>query len=80
MVDLLVLVQTLILVLLNALTGPEQVPVVTFRLAEPIRLKHRLDQLGLCLDHLEHQFWLRVLLLKRARLLRVAKHTNSVSI
>ena len=79
-VDLLVLVQTLILILLNALTGPQQVPIVPLCLAKPVRLKHRLDQLGLRLDHLEHQFWLRVLRLKRARLFRVAKHTHSVSI
>lgn len=43
LVDLLVLVQTLILVVFTAATGPKQVPLVTLSLAQPVLLEDTAD-------------------------------------
>ena len=64
-IDLLVLVHGLVDVRLDALTCPQDVPFITFGLAESTGLHDSLDELGVRLHHLEEHLELCLLVLAR---------------
>lgn len=76
-VDLLKLIHLVVHKGFDALGGPEDVPLVAFGLAKPIRFHNGFDKFGICLDHLEKHIELCLLVLTW---LRVAEHCHPVTV